>query len=244
MLNIQPQLLAPRFNRLVGSLSRDDVNLLVPHLTSVNLVGGQCISTLSAGAAIVCFPLTLVASVAEVLADGSRFDIGLVGSEGVLGWPAVLGGAAALEKGNAQMTGGTAFVVPADVLVDLCTRSRTLHDSILRFVQSFAVQMSHTIVANLRDGIDRRLARWLLMLHDRVDGDGLPVTHGELAAALNIRRASVTDTLHVLEGDHVLRCTRGQVVVRDRAALVAIAGDSYGPAEARYRALIGPFGKG
>lgn len=230
-------------NRLLDSLSSDDMTALAPSLTFVELGGGRCMSTLSHHGPIVCFPLNLVASIVQVMPDGARFEVGLVGSEGMLGWTSVVGDAPAPQAALAQLGGGAALTVPLPLLAQLCARSITLHAALLAFVQSLTVQMSHTIVANLRDGIEQRLARWLLMLHDRVEGDVLALTHGELAQALHVRRASITDTLHVLEGSHVLRCTRGQLTIRDRAALVAVAGDSYGPAEASYRALIGDFGK-
>ena len=232
-----------RRNRLLDSLSDADRNLLAPHLTYRDVAGGACVSSLGGDDAVVCFPLNLVASIVEVMADGSRFEIGLIGSEGMIGWSAVLGAPPANQAGVAQLEGGAALTVPATALLSMCRQSETLRAALLSFVQTYVVQMSHTIVANLRDGIDRRLARWLLMLHDRIDGDTMALTHGDLAAALNVRRASITDTLHILEGDRVLRCTRGQLVIRDRAALMGVAGDSYGPAEAAYRGLIGDFGK-
>ena len=200
-------------------------------------------SSLSNGHAVSCFPLSMVASVAEVLDDGTRFEVGLVGSEGMLGWPATLSFAPEMQAGIVQLGGGSALAIPTDALIAACTASQSLHVAILRFVQTFSVQMSYTIVANLRDGIEQRLARWLLMLHDRIDGDAMAITHGELASALHVRRASITDALHVLEGERLLRCTRGQIAVRDRGALAEVAGGSYGPAEMRYRALIGDFGK-
>ena len=230
-------------NRLLQSLHDDDITLLTPHLERVVVGAGETIASTDGDAALVYFPLTLVASVIQVMADGARFEIGLIGAEGVVGWSAALADAPSSLTGVAQMGGGTALVAQSSTVAALCRRSAALNDAMLAFGQSFSVQMSHTIVATLRDGIERRLARWLLMLHDRVDGDVLALTHGELAGALHVRRASITDTLHILEGGRVVRCTRGQLAIRDRAALVAIAGDSYGPAEASYRALIGDFGK-
>ena len=233
---------APR-NLLLASLHEDDFAVLAPYLKRIELRGGQRIACSASEVVRACFPETLVASVGEVMADGSRFEVGLIGCEGLLGWPILLGSAHSHHSGIAQLGGGTAMVMPAATLVELCEHNRGLHIALLRFVQSFTVQMGRTIVTNLRDGIDKRLSRWLLMLHDRIEGDALTVTHSELSVALHVRRASVTDWLHVLEGDRVLRCTRGQIVIRDRAALTVVAGESYGPAEASYRAHIGDFGK-
>jgi hypothetical protein len=76
------------------------------------------------------------------------------------------------------------------------------------------------------------------MYHDRIDGDDLPVTHGLLGMMLNVRRAGVTNGIHILEGEHAIRADRGHVHVRDRAKLVAMAGGSYGIPEAEYERLI------
>ncbi|KQN25245.1 hypothetical protein ASE86_03045 [Sphingomonas sp. Leaf33] len=243
VLNFETQSQVSRHNRLLGTLTGDDLGRLRPHLRRVDLAAGQCVSLLSNGHAVACFPLSLVASIVQVLDDGTRFDVGLVGSEGVLGWPSVLSFVPEPQSALVQLGGGSALAIPAEALIAACEASPSLHVAMLRFVDSFTVQMSHTIIANLRDGIEQRLARWLLMLHDRIDGDKMAITHGELASALHVRRASITDALHVLEGERMLRCTRGQITVRDRAGLTAVAGSSYGPAETRYRTLVGDFGK-
>lgn len=218
--------------------------LIASHLNAVTLRGGERIGASAAAVQHVCFPETLVASFAEVLPDRTRVEIGMIGREGVIGWPILLGSAHSPHSGIVQLGGGDALTLPAPVLVGLCQAHPGLHVALLRFVQSFTVQMGRTIVANLRDTIERRLARWIAMLHDRVDGDTLAITHQCLADALGVRRASVTDALHVMEGNGALRCTRALVMVRDRAALVALAGASYGAAEDAYTSLIAPFGKG
>lgn len=235
--------IAPMQNLLIASLSADDRALIAPHLDRIDLRGGRQIASCDDATTGICFPETLVASVGEVLDNGSRLEIGLIGREGLIGWPILLGGRHPPHCGVVLLGGGTASTLPAAKLMDLCEHSRSLHLGLLRFVQSFTVQMGRTIVTNLRDGIDSRLARWLLMLHDRVDGDILPITHFELAGALNVRRASVTDWLHILEGDRALRCARGQITIRDRAVLEGVAGDCYGPAENTYRDLVADFGK-
>jgi DNA-binding transcriptional regulator YhcF (GntR family) len=79
------------------------------------------------------------------------------------------------------------------------------------------------------------------MAHDRIEGDEIRVTHEEIAVMLAVRRASVTDALHVLEGENLIRATRGRVLVRNRSGLRRIAGDAYGFFEAEYSRLIAPF---
>ncbi|RDJ03733.1 hypothetical protein B5K05_28355 [Rhizobium phaseoli] len=83
----------------------------------------------------------------------------------------------------------------------------------------------------------QRLARWLLMCHDRLAGD-VPVTHEFLAAMLGVRRSGITEHLHVLEGIHAIKSTRGNVRILDRRALIEVAGGCYGGPEAEYERLI------
>jgi hypothetical protein len=100
--------------------------------------------------------------------------------------------------------------------------------------------MSFTALSNGSNVIGERLARWLLMSHDRVDGDDLNLTHDFLALMLGVRRSSVTDAIHILEGEHCIRAMRGHIHVRDRAKLEQVAGPSYGQPEAAYKRLFGP----
>jgi DNA-binding transcriptional regulator YhcF (GntR family) len=83
------------------------------------------------------------------------------------------------------------------------------------------------------------LARWILMSHDRLDGDDVPLTHEFLALMLGVRRAGVTVTLHILEGERMIKATRGHIRVIDHAKLEAAAKDSYGLPEAEYERVIG-----
>ena len=106
--------------------------------------------------------------------------------------------------------------------------SAALHQHLLRFVQAFMVQMGQTALANGSSNLEQRLARWLLMCHDRVDGDGLATTHEFLSLMLGVRRAGVTVALQALEERGLISTKRGQVTVLNRAGLEGVAGDSYG----------------
>jgi CRP-like cAMP-binding protein len=101
------------------------------------------------------------------------------------------------------------------------------------------LQLAHSALANARYNIPERLARWLLMSHDRLEGNDLPLTHEFLALMLGVRRSGVTGELHVLEGSHAIRATRGNVHIRDRSKLEDIAGGCYGLPEREYERLLG-----
>jgi CRP-like cAMP-binding protein len=111
----------------------------------------------------------------------------------------------------------------------------------LIYSQAQLVQLAFTALANGRYTIDERLARWLLMCHDRLDTDVLPVTHEFLALMLGIRRAGVTTALHILEGAGIVKASRGRIEVLKRDELRESAGESYGAPEAEYERLIGSY---
>lgn len=88
------------------------------------------------------------------------------------------------------------------------------------------------------------MARWLLMCHDRLDGDDLPLTHEFLSVMLGVRRSGVTLAIQTLEGAKIITARRGLLSVLDRAKLEEVAGDSYGQPEAEYARLVGRAGDG
>lgn len=231
-----------RGNLLLQSLSGHDAMKLAPALQRVRLRCGDHVARAGVPIETVYFPETLVVSLFKVRPDGD-VQIGVVGREGMIGWTGLLGQGSTTHDGRVQMVDGTALAISADRLTALCAASPTLTRSLLRFVQTFTEQMSCTIASNLCEPLERRMARLLLLFHDRIDGDQLPMTHQSLAALLNARRAGVTDCSHVLEGNNVLRCVRGLITIVDREALETIAGASYGTPERSYRGAIGKFGK-
>ena len=118
-----------------------------------------------------------------------------------------------------------------------------MHRLLLRIAYTLAMKASYTALSNAVHSIDWRLARWLLMCHDRADGDEIPLTHEFMGMMIAAQRSGVTVTLHILEGAGMIRSKRGRVVILDRAKLRDLAGEGYGVPEAQYNRLVGPFGK-
>ena len=117
--------------------------------------------------------------------------------------------------------------------------SESLRALLLKFAQVFMVQTTHTAVANARAHVDQRLARWILMAHDRINDDTLPLKHEFLALMLAVRRASVTEAVQSLKHQKLIGTGRNQIVVRDRKGIERIARGSCGVPEKEYRRLIG-----
>jgi CRP-like cAMP-binding protein len=135
-------------------------------------------------------------------------------------------------------TSGEALRIASTDLWELVETRPNLHVHLLRFVQAFTVQVAQTALSNGSYTLEERLARWLLMCHDRVDGDVLTTTHEFLSIMLGVRRPGVTEALHILEGARAIRAERGLVTVLNRAKLEEVAGESYGVSEAEYERLL------
>ena len=136
---------------------------------------------------------------------------------------------------------GRGYRIAAEALRRAIDTSASLRGLLLRYAHTFLVQTAQTALANAGAPAEERLARWLLMYHDRQDGDDLSVTHEFLSLMLGVRRPTVTVAIHTLEGAGLIRARRGRIRVLNRAGLEEAAGEAYGPAEAEYERLIGPL---
>jgi CRP-like cAMP-binding protein len=214
-------------------------DLIASHWERVALAPGDVLGRAGSPADWVYFPEGAVTSIVDVVGSNCRIGIGLVGREGMIGWPGLLGSRSWPHDAVVGIGGGFALKIETArvaALMRACPQAQAL---LLAFVHGFTLQMSRTISSGVRDPVERRLARWLLMCRDRLDQDRIDVTHHHLAAMAGVRRATVTDSLHVLEGRGLLRNCRGWIAILDRTGLEALAGDTYGFAEAEYRRMLG-----
>ncbi|UZK66048.1 Crp/Fnr family transcriptional regulator [Sphingomonas sp. M1-B02] len=209
-------------NALLRSLHPADQRLLSPHLASVALKAGEVVERSGVSASTIFFPETAVISVLDGAGEASRPDLGVIGREGMVGWTILLGDCQATTTAVVRVP-GTSLAIRPKPLVRASHLSKSLQAALLGFVHDFMGQMAGTIVSSA-ESLERRVARWLILLHDRTEGDALALTHDHICSALHVRRASVTDTVHVLEGYGALKCSRSRIVVRDRARLELAAG--------------------
>jgi CRP-like cAMP-binding protein len=228
---------APR-NRLLAALSREDLALLQPHLRSIDLPVKMDIERPGRRIETVCFMEAGIASVVAVRADETRVEVGLIGCEGMSGTAVVLGGDQSPHSTYIQVA-GEGLRIAAHDLRSAMQASGSLHAMLLKFVQVFMVQTAHTAIANARGHLDQRLARWILMAHDRTRDATLPLTHEFLALMLGVRRPGVTETVQNLKRRGLIDSRRNRIVVLNRKGIEQAAGDSYGMPEKEYRRLIG-----
>lgn len=227
-------------NQLLSLLHADDYALLKPHLEAVSLRKGVVLIEPNEPITYAVFPDSGMGSVVAVSPENHRSEVGMFGRDGFSGMPLLL----AVDRTPQQViiqVEGAGHRIPAKELQRLAQASQSVREALLHYVQAFGTQTSHTALSNATHTIEERLARWLLMSHDRIDGDEIALTHEFLSLMLAVRRPSVTTALHILEGMRLVRNTRGCVIIRDRAGLEALATDAYGIPEAEYERIIGPL---
>jgi CRP-like cAMP-binding protein len=227
-------------NRLLSALPEQEFEELRPKLQRVELTLRQVLEEPNESIRYVYFPDPSVSSVVAITPENERLEVGLFGPEGMSGL-ALLNGTDRSPHQTFIQVPGQAIRIEADDLRAALDSSPSLRRLLLLYSQAQTVQIAYTALANGRFTIDERLARWLLMCHDRIDGEAFPITHEFLALMLGIRRAGVTNALQALETSGVIKAGRGRIEILDRDELRAGAGDCYGAPEAEYERLIGSF---
>jgi CRP-like cAMP-binding protein len=231
-------------NTLISALSPDDLGLLEPHFTRLTLAREDVLVHVNKPIEHVYFPEAGIASIVATMTNSRPTEVGIFGREGVSATCLLLGTDHSPHESFIQVGEGAALRIATAPYLDAVRKSETLRTTLLRFVHSTLIQAAQSTVTNAYHRMEARLARWLLMCHDRIDGDEIMLTHDFMSMMIAAERSGVTVSLHILEGAGMIRSTRGRVIIRDREKLEDLAGDSYGVPEAEYRRLIGPLGRG
>lgn len=230
-------------NLLLGAMSPADYALLQPHLTRVPIEREMTLAPAGAAAEHVYFLEDAIASIVSDRPGKGWTEIGIFGREGVSATFLLLGADKSPHETFIQVGGGTAVRIDTAHYLAAVEQSRSLRTLLLRYVHALLIQTAQSAATNAHQQIEGRLARWLLMCHDRIDGDTIALTHEFMGMMIAAERSGVTVTLHILEGAGLIRSTRGRVMILDRARLMELAAEGYGVPEGEYRRLIGPFGK-
>jgi CRP-like cAMP-binding protein len=161
-----------------------------------------------------------------------------VGDEGVVGVSLFMGGGTVPNRAVAQVA-GDAFRLPAPELMSEFGRGGEFQAALLRYTMALLTQISQTAVCNRLHSVEQRLARWLLLTHDRVGSDDLLLTQEFIANMLGGRRESVTKAAGQLQAAGLIRYVRGQITVLDRRGLEAASCECYGVVKAESDRLLG-----
>lgn len=233
----QPQQTAVR-NGLLKALSQDDLDRLQPHLEPIKVELKQTLIAPNQPIKQLFFPDSGYASLATEAPEGSKVGAGIVGREGLIGASPVLLGVDRTPHHIFIQSPGEMLAIDMVALCAAVDQSPSLRKLLLRYIQVLFVEAVQAAFVDATYQSEVRLARWLLMCHDRVDGDEVVMTHEFVSLMLGVQRSSATLAVQALEGYRLIKARRGRLTILDRKALEETAGAGYGLPEAEYARLI------
>lgn len=218
---------APR-NMILRSLAPAELRTICASLHRADLLPMERLSDIGGPPQGIWFPESGFISV--LVRDGRNVEteVAMVGREGAAG-AAISSATRATGFHFVAQQRGVAHFIAEDELEAAQNAAPGLRSALAVAVTSLLAQVASTAHANARGRVVERLARWLLMAHDRVDADVLFLTHEVLAVMLGVRRVGVTNALHILEGERLIRAHRGRIRIVERAGLMAVANGLYAP---------------
>jgi CRP-like cAMP-binding protein len=216
----------PRANNLLAALPKSAYDRLAPHFEAVTLAPRSVLVDGNAPLEHVYFPhsgfICLMASTRDGVAETAA-----IGSEGFVGFEAVLGGETAANRALVQLP-GVATRVPVNALRTAIDIDPAIRDSLLRYVRFFLIQALQSVACNGLHTVEERCAKWLLTAHDRSGGtDTLNLTQEFLAEVLGVHRPSVTIVARTLQTAGLIRYSRGVIALTDRKGLEEASCDCY-----------------
>ena len=225
-------------NVLLSLLTPEVRARIIAAAERVSLNNGDVLQDVAENVEYAYFLESGLCSVLAFESPGDGVEIGCIGREGFVGVPAILEVPRSPHQ-YVMVSDGAGWRISRELLVRHMRAEPTLSSLLLKFSHIFAVQIAATAVANAKYTIEQRMARWILMAKDRLNGGEFPFTHGHLATKLGVRRSSITTALHALEGRAAVWSSRRMIAIRDESKLREIAGSSYGYPEGEYEGVIG-----
>jgi CRP-like cAMP-binding protein len=224
-------------NRLLKMMPAKSFARIRPHLEPVDLPLKTVIVPPGVETTHVHFIENGLGSIIASSGDNEHIEVGHIGWEGMSGAHLVLGSLQSPNRTFMQVA-GAGMRMEASVFLEAMEEDVPIRRLLLRYVHTYEIQLAQSALANGRYSVRERLARWLLMSHDRIAGDDLPLTHDYLSLMLGVRRPGVTDEIHIFEGTGLIKATRGHILMLNRAKMEEVAGGCYGLAEREYERLI------
>jgi CRP-like cAMP-binding protein len=206
-------------NWLLEGLPKEEYERLLPNLEAVTLSFGEVLYHPQESVRYLYFPDNgCVVSLTTMLENGSTIEVGAVGSEGMVGLSVFWGGQTTPYGAVVQIP-GSAMRLNADVLKRMLNELVSLHSILLRYTHAMVVQIAQTAACNCKHSVEERLARWLLVCHDRARSDDFPLTHEFIAEMLGVRRAGVTTAALMFKNKRLIQYKRGHITILDRPGL-------------------------
>lgn len=205
-------------NHLLGALSLNDFEQLLPHMEWVPLRAGATLHHAAEPLRHVYFPATAVIALVATMRDGAATQVAVVGSEGVAGVSAFMGGRDALCD-SVVLSAGSAWRIGIAAVAAHARSCDKLMHAVMRYTQMLFTQIAQTSACNRHHAIEQQLCRWLLLNLDGLDGSEVRATQERIAMMLGVRREGVTTGAGRLQSAGLIRYGRGRISVLDRKGL-------------------------
>ena len=226
-------------NHLLGALPRKDYQKLLPVLEPVNLAFGEILYESHSQIRHVYFPIDCFVSMLTTVDAGRAAEVGLIGSEGMIGVPMALGVAVSPFRAVVQ-GGGTAMRLKTVDFRRNFSNSAALKREVFLFTHLLMIQVAQTAACNRFHVVTQRMARWMLMTRDRVNSNEFRITQEFLALMLGVRRVGVSAAMCRLRERKLIVYRRGTITILDHEGLIAAAcvcyktvKDTYAQAQAK-----------
>ncbi len=235
--SIPSQFSAPH-NHLLTALPPDEYDAIAPHLEFLPLESGSVLCEIGSPIESAYFPLTAMISLVSIMENGATTEISLVGKEGMIGLPIILGGELSLNQIIVQVS-GTALRLNPGLLIKQFQQGKTFQKIMLLYTQARLIQVGQNAACNRQHTIEERLARWLLSVEDCLASDELHLTQEFIAQMLGIRRSGVTVAASLLQERGIIRYSRGKITILDVVALESASCECYKIVKREYFRLLG-----
>jgi CRP-like cAMP-binding protein len=223
---MSPSKSPPVANQLLAALSKKDYLRLQPHLEEIPLVFEKVLFQPNELLSDVYFPNSGIVSLLAAVNERSTLEVGLVGNEGVVGLNVFMGVSSSLNRAVVQGA-GSAMKMKATAFRKVSNHGGVLQQVLQRYSHSVLTQVTQSAVCNQFHAVDARLARWLLMTHDRMGDDEFQLKQEFLSDMLGVRREGVSKAAGDLQQRKLIRYSRGRLKILDRAGLEATSCGCY-----------------
>ena len=233
-----PESFSPTQNHLLAALPAADLERLLPHLRPAALPLGAVLYESGSPMRHCYFPVSGLVSVLQTLEDGHMAEIAVIGNDGCVGVPILLGTRTTPSRAVVQIA-GDAYRIDSDIVLSEFHKGGPIQRVLLRYVQSLMAQIAQIAVCNRHHSIEQQLCRWLLMSLDRVPSDKVNMTQELISNMLGVRRSGITEAARKLQAAGVIEYTRGHIAIPDRAKLEAHACECYAVVKKEADRLLG-----
>jgi CRP-like cAMP-binding protein len=228
-----------RSNRLLGALETASHRRIASHLEPIKLKLGAIVCEAGGLLKHAYFPQGAVLSLLTVLENGSAIETANIGSEGAFGLFAAMYSRVSFNRCLVQLEGGI-IRCPIQLLQSEFKRSEHVRDLFVSYSETLLSQVQQTVACNAMHTTKKRICRWLLMMHDRAEGEVLSYTHEFLSHMLGANRKSVTLAARSLQAAGLINYRRGEIQVVDRPGLEKASCECYAIVSERFDAFLTP----